>query len=168
MPFRFDRLPAFYAPDLYFRSCDDLEMIGMKEWGDEFEVLKVFRTFKGNGVISADNMNKTEGSASLHIRYETENSLYGFEPNLDYASLMGPLIIRNKHKMVIDVFNPDPVKKELRVQGFVTVDIRQSLNWQRLEIEWNKDEDIVLEHLKFTVVDASKNGEIYIDNIRFL
>ena len=47
-------------------------------------------------------------------------------------------------------------------------EIRQSLNWQRLEIEWNKDEDIVLEHLKFTVVDASKNGEIYIDNIRFM
>ena len=168
MPFRFDRLPAFYAPDLYFTSCDDLEMIGMREWGDEFEVLKVFRTFKGNGVISTDNMNKTEGSASLHIRYETENSLYGFEPNLDYASLMGPLIIRNKHKLVIDVFNPDPVKKELRVQGFVTVDIKQSLNWQRLEIEWNKDEDIVLEHLRFTIVDASKNGEIYIDNIRFM
>ena len=168
MPFRFDRLPAYYAPDLYFRSCDDLEMIGMKEWGDDFEVLKVFRTFKGNGVILADNMNKTEGSASLHIRYETENSLYGFEPNLDYASLMGPLVIRNKHKLVIDVFNPDPVRKELRVQGFVTVEIRQSLNWQRLEIEWNKDEDIVLDHLKFTVVDSSKNGEIYIDNIRFL
>ena len=168
MPFRFDRLPAYYAPDLYFSSCDDLELIGMKEWGEDFEVLKVFRTFKGNGVISADNMNKSEGSASLHIRYETENSLYGFEPNLDYASLMGPLIIRNKRKMVIDVFNPDAVKKELRVSGFVTKEIRQSLNWQKLEIEWNKDEDIVLESLRFTIVDASKNGEIYIDNIRFI
>ena len=168
MPFRFDRLPAFYAPDMFFTSCDDLELIGMKEWGDDFEVLKVFRTFKGNGVISVDTMNKSEGSGSLHIRYETENSLYGFEPNLDYASLMAPLIVRNKRKMVVDVFNPDAVKKELRVSGFVTKEIRQSLNWQRLEIEWNKDEDIVLEHLKFTVVDASKNGEIYIDNIRFV
>ena len=81
---------------------------------------------------------------------------------------MGPLIIRNKRKMVIDVFNPDAVKKELRVSGFVTKEIRQSLNWQKLEIEWNKDEDIVLESLRFTIVDASKNGEIYIDNIRFI
>ena len=64
--------------------------------------------------------------------------------------------------------NPDAVKKELRVSGFVTKEIRQSLNWQKLEIEWNKDEDIVLESLRFTIVDASKNGEIYIDNIRFI
>ncbi|MBR1796893.1 MAG: hypothetical protein IJ757_02615 [Clostridiales bacterium] len=168
MPFRFDRLPAFYAPDLYFACCDELELIGMKEWGDDFEVLKVFRTFKGNGVISADNMNKSEGNASLHIRYETENSLYGFEPNLDYASLMGPVIIRGKHKIGIDVFNPDTVKKELRVEGFGNAEIKQSLNWQKLEIEWAGDSDIVLEHLKFTIADSSKNGEIYIDNIRFL
>ena len=168
MPFRFDRLPAFYAPDLYFSSCDDLELIGMRVWGEDFEVLKVFRTFKGNGVILSDNMNKSEGSSSLHIRYETENSLYGFEPNLEYASLMGPIIIRNKHKLALDVFNPDAVKKELRVEGFESKEIKQSLNWQRLEVEWTGDGDIVLEHLKFIIVDASKNGEIYVDNISFL
>ncbi len=168
MPFRFDRLPAFYAPDLYFASCDDLDLIGMREWGDDFEVLKVFRTFKGNGVIASDNMNKSEGSSSLHIRYETENSLYGFEPNLEYASLMGPLIIRNKHKIGIDVFNPDAVRKELRVEGFTEAEIKQSLNWQHIVLEWTGNDDITLEHLKFTIVDSSKNGEIYIDNIRFL
>ncbi|MBP5179969.1 MAG: hypothetical protein J6127_01610 [Clostridiales bacterium] len=168
MPFRFDRLPAYYAPGLFFASCDDLELIGMRDWGEDFEVLKVFRTFKGNGVISADNMNKSEGNASLHIRYETENSLYGFEPNLDYVSLMGPVIIRGKNKIMIDVFNPDTVKKELRVEGFGTAEIRQSLNWQTLEIKWAGEGDITLETLKFTVADTSKNGEIYIDNIRFL
>ena len=140
----------------------------MREWGDDFEVLKVFRTFKGNGVISSDNMNKSEGSSSLHIRYETENSLYGFEPNLEYASLMGPLIIRNKHKIGIDVFNPDAVRKELRVEGFTEAEIKQSLNWQHIVLEWTGNDDITLEHLKFTIVDSSKNGEIYIDNIRFL
>lgn len=168
MPFRFDRLPAFYAPSLFFSSCDDLELIGMKEWGDDFEVLKVFRTFKGNGVISSDNMNKSEGSASLHIRYETENSLYGFEPNLDYVSLMGPQVIRGKHKIKIDVFNPDTVKKELRVEGFGIAEIKQSLNWQTLEIEWAGEGDITLDTLKFTIADSSKNGEIYVDNIRFM
>lgn len=168
MPFRFDRLPAFYAPSLFFASCDDLELIGMKEWGDDFEVLKVFRTFKGNGVISSDNMNKSEGSASLHIRYETENSLYGFEPNLDYVSLMGPQVIRGKHKIKIDVFNPDTVKKELRVEGFGIAEIKQSLNWQTLEIEWAGEGDITLDTLKFTIADSSKNGEIYVDNIRFM
>lgn len=168
MPFRFDRLPAFYAPSLFFASCDDLELIGMKEWGDDFEVLKVFRTFKGNGVISSDNMNKSEGSASLHIRYETENSLYGFEPNLDYVSLMGPQVIRGKHKIKIDVFNSDTVKKELRVEGFGIAEIKQSLNWQTLEIEWAGEGDITLDTLKFTIADSSKNGEIYVDNIRFM
>ena len=168
MPMRFDRAPAYYAPDLFFESCDDLELTGMREWGGEFETLKVFRTFKGNGVIASDTMNKSEGSASLHIRYETENSLYGFEPNLDYASLMGPIVIKNRSKIGIDVFNPNTVKKELRVEGFGTAEIKQSLNWQHLEIDWAGEGDITLGSLKFTVADSSRNGEIYIDNIRFL
>lgn len=168
MPFRFDRDPAFYVPDLYFASCDELEFVGMRQWGDPFEKLKVYRTFKGNGVITTDNMNKSEGSASLHIRYETENSLYGFEPNLDYASLLGPVIIRGKSRISVDVFNPDTVKKELRIAGFGQAEIRQTLTWQTLEIEWSGEGDIVLDSLKFMIADTSRNGEIYIDNIRFL
>ncbi|MCQ2516172.1 MAG: hypothetical protein MJ094_04850 [Saccharofermentans sp.] len=168
MPFRFDRAPSYYVPDLFFASCDNLEFVGKKEWDAPFEMLKVYRNFKGNGVIYADTLNKSEGNGSLHIRYETENSLYGFEPNLEYASLMGPIIIRGKTKILVDVFNPDTVKKELRVSGFGVAEIKQSLNWQTLEINWAGEGDIVLDSLKFSIADSQRNGEIYIDNIRFL
>ena len=168
MPFRFDRAPSYYVPDLFFASCDNLEFVGKKTWDEPFERLKVYRNFKGNGVIYSDTLNKSEGNGSLHIRYETENSLYGFEPNLEYASLMGPIVIRGKSKILVDVFNPDTVKKELQVDGFGTAEIKQSLNWQTLEINWSGDGDIVLDSLKFTIKDSQRNGEIYIDNIRFL
>ena len=38
-------------------------------------------------------MHKLTGSASLRIRYETDKSLYGFEPCLEYASLFAPIEI---------------------------------------------------------------------------
>ncbi|MCQ2528483.1 MAG: hypothetical protein MJ108_05115 [Saccharofermentans sp.] len=167
LPFRFDRDAAFYAPDLTFASCDELEFVGRRNSDDEFEKLNVFKTFKGNGVISSDTMNKTEGRASLHIRYETENSLYGFEPVLTYASLMGPIVLRGRRKLLVDVFNPDTVRKNLKIEGFGEAEIRQQLNWQTLVFNYKQNEDIVLDSLKIYIEDISRNGEIYIDNIRF-
>ena len=167
LPFRFDRDPAFYAPDLTFACCDNLEFVGRAKSDGDFEKLKVYRTFKGNGVILADTMNKTEGRASLHIRYETENSLYGFEPVLSYASLMGPIVIRGRKKLLVDVFNPDTVRKNLKIEGFGEAEIRQQLNWQTLVFNYKNGEDITLNSLKILVEDTSRNGEIYIDNIRF-
>ncbi len=167
LPFRFDRDAAFYAPDLFFTSCDDLEFIGIENEGEDFKKLKVYRTFKGNGVITCDTLHKTEGTASLHIRYETENSLYGFEPVLTYKSIMAPIELRGRSRMLVDVFNPDTVKKNLKVEGFGEAEIKQQLNWQTLVFTYEKEGPITLESLKFTVEDNSKNGEIYIDNIRF-
>ncbi|MBR6880273.1 MAG: hypothetical protein IKN14_04245 [Clostridiales bacterium] len=167
MPFRFDRDPAFYSPDLFFASCDKLEFIGIKEKGKDFEKLKVFRTYKGNGVITADSMNKTEGSASLHIRYETENGLYGFEPVLTYESIGAPLLLRDRTRMIVDIFNPDTVKKTLTVEGFGSKEIKQQLTWQTLVFAYEGEGDISIESLKFRIEDSSKNGEIYVDNIRF-
>lgn len=167
LPFRFDREPAFYAPELNFCNCDNLEFVGMKDKGDEFSKLKIYRTFKGNGVITCDTLHKTEGSASLHIRYETENSLYGFEPDLTYASYMAPLEIHGKNKILVDVFNPDTVRKVLKIEGFGEAEIKPQLNWQTLSLSYSNDETISIESLKFTIEDSSRNGEIYIDNIRF-
>ncbi len=167
LPFRFDRDAAFYAPDLYFCSCDNLEFVGIENEGEEFKKLKVYRTFKGNGVITADSLHKTEGSASLHIRYETENSLYGFEPVLTYRSIMAPLVIRGKNRMLVDVFNPDTVRKVMKVENFGEAEIKQQLNWQTLVFTYEQEGEISLESLKFTIEDMSKNGEIYVDNIRF-
>lgn len=167
MPFRFDREPAFYSPDLFFTSCDKLEFTGIRNEGDDFERLKVYKTFKGNGVITADEMNKTEGAASLHIRYETENSLYGFEPDLSYVSLMAPLLIKGKKRMLVDVFNPDTQKKTLKAEGFGEQEIKQQLTWQTLVFSYKGEGDIELSSLKFRIEDSARNGEIYIDNIRF-
>ena len=130
---------------------------------------KIFKNFKGNGVITNDRMNKTEGSASLYIKYETENSLYGFEPDLSYASLLAPLEIRGKHTICVDVFNPEQKKKKLRIEGFYgEAEIRQQLTWQTIKMTYATNDDIVLSKLKITIEDTARNGEIYIDNIRFI
>ena len=111
LPFRFDRRAAYYCPDISFASCDDLVFVGKRTKDSKFEQLDVFRTFKGNGVISSEPLNKTQGAASLHIRYETDKALYGFEPVLDYASLFAPLEIRGRTKLTVDVFNPEQRRK---------------------------------------------------------
>lgn len=167
LPFRFDREPAYYAPDLNFCNCDNLEFVGIKDKGDDFSKLKLFRTFKGNGVITSDTLHKTEGSASLHIKYETENSVYGFEPDLTYASYMAPVEIHGKRRILVDCFNPDTVRKVLRIEGFGEAEIKPQLNWQTLVVNYSDDDDITINSLKFTIEDSSRNGEIYIDNIRF-
>ena len=169
LPFRFDRDPAFYSPDLFFASCDNLTFVGKRTRDDEFERLKVFRTFKGNGAIDIDTMNKTEGSSSLHIKYETENSLYGFEPVLSYSSIMGPLELPRRRRISIDVFNPEQTKKKLRIDGFKgEADIRQQLTWQTLILDYEGEGNIKLDELKIYIEDSSRNGEIYIDNIIFI
>lgn len=167
LPFRFDKDPAFFAPDLFWTNCDRLDFVGIKEKGGAFEELKVYRTFKGNGVISADALHKTEGEASLHIRYETENRLYGFEPVLSYASLMAPVTVFGKNSIVLDVFNPDTRVKTLSIEGFGQTEIRQTLNWQRVVLKYQGEGDIALSSLKFTLEDPALSGEIYVDNIRF-
>ena len=169
VPFRFDRESAYFCPELSFCSCDKLEFIGKKDKDSPFERLKIFKNFKGNGVITNDRMNKTEGSASLYIKYETENSLYGFEPDLSYASLLAPLEIRGKHTICVDVFNPEQKKKKLRIEGFYgEAEIRQQLTWQTIKMTYATNDDIVLSKLKITIEDTARNGEIYIDNIRFI
>ncbi|MBO7451949.1 MAG: hypothetical protein J6U54_16515, partial [Clostridiales bacterium] len=169
MPFRFDRDAAYYSPDLFFTSCDKLTFVGKKDRDSEFERLKVYRTFKGNGAIDIDTMNKTEGSSSLHIKYETENSLYGFEPVLSYCSLMGPIELPRRRRISIDVFNPEQSKKKLRIEGFKgEAEIRQQLTWQTLILDYEGEGNIKLDELKIYIEDASRNGEIYIDNIIFI
>ncbi len=169
LPFRFDRDAAFYSPDLFFTSCDKLTFVGKKDRDSEFEKLKVYRTFKGNGAIDIDTMNKTEGSSSLHIKYETENSLYGFEPVLSYASLMGPIELPRRKRISIDVFNPEQTRKKLRIDGFKgEAEIKPQLTWQTLILDYEEDGNIKLDELKIYIMDSSRNGEIYIDNIIFI
>lgn len=167
-PFRFDREPSHYSPDLYFASCDRLELVGKRTKDSDFEVLEAFKTFKGNGVIATDSMNKTKGSASLHIKYETDKSLYGFEPVLYYASLFAPLNIYGKTKLLVDVFNPEQKRKRLRVEGFGDAEIRQQLTWQTLTLDYEGEGPISFDSLRFYISDSDRNGEIYIDNIRFV
>lgn len=167
LPFRFDRRPAYYCPDLCFTSCDKLEFVGKRDKDSEFEKLNIFRTFKGNGVITSEPMNKTQGASSIHIRYETDKSLYGFEPVLSYASLFAPIEIRGKKQLLIDVFNPEQRKKKMSIENFGECDIRQELTWQTLTFDYSKEGLISFDSLKIQITDSERSGEIYIDNIRF-
>lgn len=168
LPFRFDRDPAYFCPDLSFTHCDSLEFVGKRTPESEFEVLQIYRTFKGNGVISTDNMHKLTGSASLRIRYETDKSLYGFEPCLEYASLFAPIEIYGRSRIALTVFNPEQKHKRLIVEGFGSCDIKQQLTWQTLTLDMEGDLPIRLDSLKIYVEDTDRNGEIYIDSINFI
>lgn len=168
LPFRMDREPSFYASDLNFASCDKLTFIGKRTKESEFEELKIFRSFKGNGVIATDMLHKTEGEASIKIQYETENSLYGFEPCLEYASLFAPLEVHGKRYILLDVFNPEEKTKRISIKGFIGIaELAPRLDWQMVKLEFNGNL-IKLDELKITIEDKSRTGEIYIDNIRFM
>jgi len=168
LPFRFDKRAAYYCPDISFATCDKLQFIGKKDKESPFEMLDIFRTYKGNGVITSEPMNKTKGAASLHIRYETDKSLYGFEPVLSYASLFAPIEIRGRKKLLVDVFNPEQRRKRLSIENFGECDIRQELTWQTLTFEYEGEGHISLKSMQFRITDPERAGEIYIDNIRFV
>ena len=169
LPFRFDRDKSVFAPDLTFASCDQLEMIGKSSWDKPFEILPVFKTIKGICTIEKELMNKTQGSASLHLKYSTENSLFVFGPVLDYASLFAPLNLRAFKKIAVDVFNPDVSEKKLSIDGFSGEAVIQAvLRWQTLTLEFSGEEGPMLSRLELRVFDTNKSGELYVDNMRFL
>lgn len=169
LPFRFDREKSIFAPDLTFASCDQLEMIGKVSWDKPYEVLPVFESIKGTCTIEKELMNKTQGSASLHLKYSTENSLYVFGPVLDYASLFAPMDLRAFKRIAVDVFNPDLSEKKLSMNGYSgEAAIQAVLRWQTLILEFEGEEGPMLSRLEFRIFDTNKGGELYVDNIRFL
>ena len=168
LPFRFDRDPAYFAPDLSFTHCDNLQFVGKRTPDSEFETLEIYRTFKGKGIISQDNIHKLTGGASLRIRYETDKSLYGFEPCLEYASLFAPIEIYGRSRIQLSVFNPDQKKKTLIVEDFGEAEIKQQLTWQTITLDYSEDGPIRLNSLRIYIEDKDRNGEIYIDAINFI
>ena len=168
LPFRFDRDPAYFAPDLSFTHCDSLEFVGKRTPESDFEMLDIYRTIKGKGIISVDNIHKLTGNGSLRIRYETEKSLYGFEPCLEYASLFAPIEIYGRKKIALMVFNPDQKKKKLIIEDFGEAEIRQQLTWQSIVLNYNDEGPIRFSKLRIFIEDNDRNGEIYIDSINFI
>ena len=169
LPFRFDRIPSEYCPDLTFASCEDLSFIGKKTWDSEFEKLPTYQVTKGKANIFREVMNKTRGAASLRIEYETENSLLSFGPVLSYASCMTPLRFSNARRICLDVFNPDQVEKTMQISGFrgeATIAI--GLRWQTITLNWSSFDEMEISNLSFTIFDRQRQGAIYVDNIRFL
>ena len=168
LPFRFDRDPAYFAPDLSFTHCDSLQFVGKRTPDSDFENLEIYRTFKGKGIISQDTIHKLTGIASLRIRYETDKSLYGFEPCLEYASLFSPIEIYGRTKIQLSVFNPDQKKKKLIVEDFGEAEIKQQLTWQTITLDYSESGPIRLDSLRIYIEDKDRNGEIYIDAINFI
>ncbi|MBO4687796.1 MAG: hypothetical protein J5636_04720 [Clostridiales bacterium] len=169
LPFRFDRIPSEYCPDLTFTSCEDIDFIGKKTWDSDFEKLETFQIRKGKATINREVMNKTQGAASLRIEYEPENSLLSFGPVLSYASVMAPLRFSKARRICLDVFNPDQCEKTMQISGFrgeATIQI--GLRWQTISLSWASFDDMEISELLFTIFDRQRSGAIYIDNIRFL
>ena len=111
LPFRFDKIPSEYCPDLTFTACEDITFTGKKTWDSDFEKLETYQITKGKATIFREVMNKTQGAASLRIEYEPENSLLSFGPVLSYASVMAPLKFSKARRICLDVFNPDQCEK---------------------------------------------------------
>lgn len=169
LPFRFDRIPSEYCPDLTFTGCEDLSFIGKKTWDSDFEKLETYKITKGKANIFREVMNKTQGAASLRIEYEPENSLLSFGPVLSYASVMAPIRFSKARRICLDVFNPDQVEKTMQISGFrgeATIEI--GLKWQTISLNWGSFDDMEISELLFTIFDRQRSGAIYIDNIRFL
>ena len=169
LPFRFDRIPSDYCPDLTFASCEDLSFVGKKTWDSDFEKLPTFQIKKGKANIFREVMNKTQGAASLRIEYEPENSLLSFGPVLSYASCLAPLRFNKARRICLDVFNPDQVEKTMQISGFrgeATIEV--GLRWQTISLNWASFDEMEISDLVFTIFDRQRSGAIYVDNIRFL
>ena len=154
-----------FPHDATLKNGEDLPILPFRL---DFETLEIYRTFKGKGIISQDNIHKLTGSASLRIRYETDKSLYGFEPCLEYASLFAPIEIWGRSRIQLSVFNPDQKKKKLIVEDFGEAEIKQQLTWQTITLEYSEDGPIKLDKLRIFIEDKERNGEIYIDSINFI
>lgn len=169
LPFRFDKIPSEYCPDLTFTACEDITFTGKKTWDSDFEKLETYKVTKGKATIFREVMNKTQGAASLRIEYEPENSLLSFGPELSYASVMAPLRFSKARRICLDIFNPDQCEKTMQITGFrgeATIQI--GLRWQTISLNWASFDDMEISNLVFTIFDRQRSGAIYIDNIRFL
>lgn len=169
LPFRFDRREASYAPDLTFATCDSLTFVGLETKDSDYAQLPVYEIRTGEGKIFLETLNKTEGSGSLRIEYETDEGQFAFAPILRYASLFAPLDLSSFRRVAIDVFNPDLEEKSLSVSGFSgRADIAKGLKWQTIELRHTDPEPLKISEFVMTVFDKQSKGSIYADNIRFL
>jgi hypothetical protein len=169
LPFRFDRRAASYAPDLTFATCDSLTFIGLETKDSEYALLPVYEIKTGEGKIFLETLNKTEGSGSLRIEYETEDGQFAFAPILRYASLFVPLDLSSFKRVLIDIFNPDLEEKSISVTGFDDrAVIAKGLKWQTITLKHTDPEPLKISEFIMTVFDKQNKGSIYVDNIRFL
>ena len=167
LPFRFDRESAHYAPDIHFAHFDTLEMVAVEKEGAEPELLPVYEARKGSVVFTLENLNKTEGAASVKLVYKTDDDEFSFAPVLRYASMYAPLDLSPFSSIVIDVFNPEERVKELSISGFEgTGTINIGLRWQQITLK--ASEKLVIEDMEISIKDMRAAGELYIDNLRFL
>ena len=167
LPFRFDREKARYSQDISFTNCDSLTFIGIDKPGESARVLPVYEKCVGSGVFFEERLNKSEGAASLRIQYRTEGGLFSFSPILRYASMYSPLDLTPFKEVRVDVFNPDEREKTLEIDGFTGKQkIDQVLRWQHLSFLFATQH--MLETFEIKIGDLMEQGEIYIDNIRFV
>ena len=169
LPFRFDRRDASYAPDLTFAACDCLSFVGLETKESDYALLPVYEIKTGSGKIFLETLNKTEGSGSLRIEYETDGGQFAFAPILRYASLYVPLDLSAFKRVSIDIFNPDLEEKSISVSGFDgRAVIAKGLKWQTVQLLHVDPEPLRIREFILTLFDRQNKGSIYVDKILFL
>lgn len=169
LPFRFDRRPSSYCPDLSFSYCDRLTTVALEEKDGDFALVPVFAITKGTGHLFQESLNKTEGSGAIRIEYVPEDNEFTFGPILSYPSLLAPLDLSAFRRIQIDVFNPDLQAKSVHISGFSgSAAVSSGLKWQTIELEFEEDKPMIIDRMDITLVDGNPKGALYIDNIRFL
>jgi hypothetical protein len=169
LPFRFDRKASLYCPDLSFTYCDRLTTVALTDKDGEFSLVPVFEIRKGTGHLFQESLNKTEGSGAIRIEYVPRDNEFVFGPILSYPSILAPLNLSAFRRIQLDVFNPDLQTKSIRISGFSDSAIVSSgLKWQTVELVFEEDQPMIIDHLDITLVDGQPKGAVYIDNIRFL
>ena len=167
LPFRSDRTCVKYPPDLTFTHCDALETIAVEADGKDPARMPIYEQRKGQVDFHLENLNKTEGSASIKLLYKTIDGYASFAPVLRYASMYAPLDLSKFACVTIDIFNPDERAKWLSVSGFSTeMKIEIGLRWQNIKLIPEKE--MILEDFEIRIKDINRNGELYIDNIQFI
>ena len=158
-----------YTVRISFTYCDRLTTVALTDKDGEFSLVPVFEIRKGTGHLFQESLNKTEGSGAIRIEYVPRDNEFVFGPILSYPSILAPLNLSAFRRIQLDVFNPDLQTKSIRISGFSDSAIVSSgLKWQTVELVFEEDQPMIIDHLDITLVDGQPKGAVYIDNIRFL
>ncbi len=182
MPFRSDLKPSRYALPAEWTHCEALSIWACPKLENPLETgwHPAWQTFKGKSNFKVEPANKTEGDASFHITYQTdEDHLFEFGPVINYDSCYPPSDWQPFDTLSLDVFNADQQMKSLSLSLLLTGDesavlpekkiVIAALRWQTIKFKLTTltpEQKSSIKGVSFMLEDRKNKGEIYLDHIR--